>query len=141
MPILQVPAGEKVGPEGLPNLLKLGEKEDEGEKMKEVDDKEEEMEGKRRDEEDIQESLVVEEGMIVNFPMVPLLLWQLLLQDSFQKEEIKQSHCRDTQRSNIMNYLVTIEAPDHMPLASLPCLPEQCNDCGKKKLFKKVQPF
>ena len=29
------------------------------------------MEGKRRDEEDMQDSLVVEEGMIVKFPLVP----------------------------------------------------------------------
>ena len=36
------------------------------------DDEEEEMEGKRRDEEDIQDSLVVEEGMIANFPLVPV---------------------------------------------------------------------
>ena len=30
------------------------------------------MEGKRRDEEDIQDSLVVQEGMIVRFPLVPV---------------------------------------------------------------------
>ena len=30
-----------------------------------------------------------------------------------------------------MNYLVTPEVPDHLPLATLPCLPEQCNHCGK----------
>ena len=36
-----------------------------------MDDYEEEMEGKRRDEEDMQDSLVVEEGMIVKFPLVP----------------------------------------------------------------------
>ena len=30
-----------------------------------------------------------------------------------------------------MNYLLTPEAPDHLPLATLPCLPEQCNHCGK----------
>ena len=29
------------------------------------------MEGKRRDEEDMKDSLVVEEGMIVKFPLVP----------------------------------------------------------------------
>ena len=32
------------------------------------------MEGKRRDEEEWQESLVVEDGMMVNFPLVPLPL-------------------------------------------------------------------
>ena len=30
-----------------------------------------------------------------------------------------------------MNYLVTPEAPDHLPLATLPCSPEQYNQCGK----------
>ena len=30
-----------------------------------------------------------------------------------------------------MNYLLTPKAPDHLPLATLPCLPEQCNHCGK----------
>ena len=30
-----------------------------------------------------------------------------------------------------MKYLVTPEAPDHLPLATLPCLTEQCNRCGK----------
>ena len=30
-----------------------------------------------------------------------------------------------------MSYLVTPEAPDHLPFATLPCLPEQCNHCGK----------
>ena len=30
-----------------------------------------------------------------------------------------------------MNYLGPPEAPDHHPLATLPCLPEQCSHCGK----------
>ena len=30
-----------------------------------------------------------------------------------------------------MNYMVSPEAPDHLPLATLPCLLEQCNHCGK----------
>ena len=34
------------------------------------EDDEEEMEGKRRDEEDIQDSLVVQEGIIVKIPLV-----------------------------------------------------------------------
>ena len=62
MPVLQVPVGEEGGPGGLPNLLKLGEKEEYGEEKKEDDDEEEEMEGKKRDEEDIQNRLVVQEG-------------------------------------------------------------------------------
>ena len=56
---------------------------------------------------------------------------QLLLQGSFKQEEVKQPHRRDTQRPNIMNYLVTPEVPDHLPLATLSCLPEKSNHCGK----------
>ena len=93
------------------------------------------MEGKRRDGDDMQDCLVVEEGMMVKFLLVPfatcLLPLQLLLQGSFNQEEVKQLHCRDTQRPNIMNHLVPPEAPDHMPLAPLPCLPEECNHCSK----------
>ena len=46
--------------------------EEDGEEKKEDDDKEEEMEGKRREDEDIQDCLVVQEGMIVKFPLVPV---------------------------------------------------------------------
>ena len=63
-------------PEGLLNLLKEEEDKD-GEK--EDDDKEEEMEGKRRDREDMQDSLLVEEVMIVKFPMVHFATCLLLL--------------------------------------------------------------
>ena len=91
------------------------------EEKKEDDDEEEEMAGKRRDEEDMQDSLVVEEGMIVKFPLVPfttcLLPLQLLLQCSFQQEKVEQPHWRDT---HIMNYVVPPEAPNNLPLATLP---------------------
>jgi hypothetical protein len=57
----------------------------------------------------VEDSLVVEEGIMVKFPSVPfamcLLHLQLLLQCSFHQEEVKQPHCRDTQRPNIMNDL------------------------------------
>ena len=47
-------------------------------------------------------SLVVEEGMLVKYPTVPfvtcLFHLLLLLQDSFHQEEVKQPHCRNTQR-------------------------------------------
>ena len=62
VPVLHVPAGEEGGPEGLPNLLKYGEKREDGEEKREDDDDEEEMEGKRRYEEDMQDSLVLEEA-------------------------------------------------------------------------------
>ena len=93
------------------------------------------MEGKRRDGDDMQDCLVVEEGMMVKFLLVPfatcLLPLQLLLQGSFNQEEVKQPHFIDTQRPNIMNYVVPPEAPDHLPLVTLSCYPEQCNHCGK----------
>ena len=77
----------------------------------------------------MEDSLVVEEGIMVKFPLVLfamcLLHLQLLLQGPFHQEEVKQPHRRDTQRPNIMNYLVTPKAPDHLSLATLPCLPEQ----------------
>ena len=60
--------GEEGGPGGLPNLLK---KED-WEENNEDDEEEDEMVWKRRDEEDIQNSLVVQEGMLVKFPLVPV---------------------------------------------------------------------
>ena len=74
--------------------------------------------------------------MIVKFSLVPfatcLLTLQHSLQGSFHQEEVKQPHLKDTQRPNIMNYVImTPEAPDHLPLATLSCLIEQCNHCGK----------
>ena len=64
-----------------------------------------------------------------------LLLLQLLLQGSFLQEEVKQPLCRNAQKPNIMSYQGPPEAPVHLPLATLPCLPEQCNHCGKN-LYK-----
>ena len=60
-----------------------------------------------------------------------LSLLQLLFQGSFKQDKVQQPHHKDTQRPNIMNYLVTPKAPDHLPLAPLSCLPEQYNHCGK----------
>ena len=73
MPVLQVPSGEDGMSGGFPNILKEEEQED---------------------------SLVVEESMLVKFPMVRfvtcLLHLKLLLQGSCHQEEVKQPHCRDT---------------------------------------------
>ena len=41
-------------------------------RRKRIIEKGEETKGKRRDEEDMQDSLVVEEGLMVDFPLVPL---------------------------------------------------------------------
>ena len=82
----------------------------------------------------MQDSLVVEEGLIVKFPLVTfapcLLPLQLQLPGSFQQEEVKQPNWRDTQRPSVMNYRVPPEAPDHLPLFALPCLPEYCSHCA-----------
>ena len=121
VPVLQVPVGEERGPSGLPNTLKEGEKEEDWEEKLEDDDDEEEIEGKRRDTKDMQDSLVVEEGMIIKFPLVSYAILKRLLQCSFHQEEIKQPHHRDTQKPNIMNYL---------PVTTLPGLPEQCSHFG-----------
>ena len=57
VPVLQVPAGEEVGPGGLPNLMKqVPEKEQDGEEKKEDVGDEEEMERKRSDEESVTKS-------------------------------------------------------------------------------------
>ena len=75
---------------------------------------------------------MVEDGKLVKLPFATCLLHlQLLLQVSFHQEEVKQPHCQDTHRPNIMNDLEPPEAPAHLPLATLPCKPEQCNHCGK----------
>ena len=121
VPVRQVPAGEEGGPESLPNLLKEEEKEEDGEEKKEDYNDDEEMEGKMRDEEDMQDSLVVQEGIMIKFSLVSyatfLLPLQLLLQGSFH-QEVKQPHPRDAQRPNIRNYLVPSEAPAHLPLTT-----------------------
>ena len=49
MPVLQVLAGEEGEPLGLPNFSKEEEKEEDDEEKKENYEKEEEIEGKRRD--------------------------------------------------------------------------------------------
>ena len=81
-----MPAGKEGGPGGLPSLPKEEEKHDEEKK----DDYVEKMEGKRRVDEDMPDSLVVEEGICVKFPLVPfascLLTLKLLLQGSFKQE-------------------------------------------------------
>ena len=64
VPVLQVPVGEERGRGGLPNVLKEVKKEE----KKENDYDEEGMGRKRSDEEDMQDSPVVKEGIILKFP-------------------------------------------------------------------------
>ena len=67
MPVLQVLAGEEEGHGGLPSLTKQeGEKRDDEVRKEDYVD-EEGMEGKRRDEEEMQFSMLVDEGKMVNF--------------------------------------------------------------------------
>ena len=104
VPVLQVPAGEQGGPGGLPNLLKYGEKKEDGEEKKEDDDKEEEMEGKRRDEEDMQDSLMVEEGMMFNFHLVPLPLVSFLCSSCYKimsAQKKLNTHIVEMQKKNL----------------------------------------
>ena len=111
------------------------EKEEDGEKKKEDDDDdEEEMEGKRRDEEDIMGCLVVQEGMIVKFPLVTVATLAAPVSSFFSssKKKLRNNIERYT---NIINNLLTHKASDHLPLATLPWLPEQCNHCGAKIIF------
>ena len=93
------------------------------------------MEGKRRDEEDMQDCMVVEEGMMVKFSLVPFstcfLPLQLLIPGSIHQKEVRQAHLRDIQRPKIIYYVVPPEVPNHLPLSTLPCLKEQCNHCGR----------
>ena len=85
---------------------------------------------------EIEDSLMVEEGVLVKFPLdlfhhlspspaVPTSRFY------FHQEEVKQPHCGDTQIPKIMNCLGPPEAADHLPLATLLCLTEQCNHCVK----------
>ena len=62
------------GPRGLPKLLKEEEKEEDDEEKKEYDEEEEMMEGQRRDEEDMEDSLMVEGGIMVKLPWDPFIL-------------------------------------------------------------------
>ena len=83
----------------------------------------------------MQDSLVVEGGILVKFSLVPFTTFfvplQLLLLGSLHQEEGKQPHHRDTQRSNIITYIVLPKAPDHLLLATLSCLSGHCIHFGQ----------
>ena len=113
------PCWREGGPGGIQNLLKEEWKELDGTEKKEDDYDQEEMEGKRRNEEKMQRSLVV-----VKFPLVPfatcLLPLELLLQGFFHQQEVKQPHRSDTQKTQQMHQITWHS-----------CLPEQCNHCDQ----------
>ena len=88
----------------------------------------------------MEDSLVVEDGMLVKFSLVPLAICllhlQLLFQGSFHQEEVKQPHCRDTKKTKNHEFMRPPEAQDHLQLAPFPFLQEQYNNCGTN-FFKK----
>ena len=89
----------------------------------------------------MEDSLVVEEGIMVKFPSVPfamcLLHLQLLFQGSFHQEEVKEPNCRYT--PNIMNDLgllrhqLTCHSP-HFTVCQNTAIPVA-------RTSKKKQPF
>ena len=121
--IRKVHAGEEGGPGGLPNLLKEEEKQEDDDEKKEDDEEEEKIKGKRKDEDEMQDSLMVEECMMVNFPLVPcslgnttcLLPLHHLLQCSFQEEEVKQPHCRDAKIRTSLSGTALCTCHHHTP--------------------------
>ena len=102
------------------------------------------MEGNRRDEEEIQDDLVVEVVLMVNFPLVPFLLVSFPCSscaDDFPAKKKVNNHIVEMQKDptsclktiekkllvrhsfkNITS-LYTSEAPDHLSPANLPCYP------------------
>ena len=67
--------------------------EDDEEEKNEDDDEEEAMEGKTRDAEEMQDIMVLEEGMMVNFPLVPLPLVSFTCSSCFLPiRSLKQQH-------------------------------------------------
>ena len=69
----------------------------------------------------VEDSLVVEGVMLIKFPLVTFATFflhlQLLLKGSFHQEEVKQPHCKDTQRPKIMNFwsLLRHQIACHLP--------------------------
>ena len=51
-------------------------------------------------------------------------------EDDDEEEEMEGKRRDEEDMPNIMKYLVPPQAPDHLPLANLPCLLEQGKHCG-----------
>ena len=64
-------------------------------------ERKEEVESKCEDEEEIQDGLVVEDVMMVHFPLVPFFL-------VYYQMKVKQSHGREAQGPFILHYLLEI---------------------------------
>ena len=82
----------------------------------------------------MQDSLVVEEDVMVKFPLVSFITYPLPLKLLFQgfsyQEEVEQSYCKYTQDPTSRIFWCP-ETPDLLLRATLPCFSEQCNHCGK----------
>ena len=110
------------GLEVLQNLLKQGEKENEGEEKKEDDDDDDNMEGKRRYEEDIKDSRVVQGAGQKNSPWSQLPLLQLLLQGFIQQEEVKKLFLKVNLRTNyLLNFRHVQKVRSHFFLQKYCC--------------------
>ena len=88
----------------------------------------------------MEDSLVVEEVMLVKFPSVPfaacLLHLQLQLQVSFHQEEVKQPQCRDTQKPYIMNFWGILRQQITCNLPPFPVCQNSANTAARTSLKK-----
>ena len=95
---------------------------------------------KRRDDKEMQDSLVLEEGMMVKFPLIPLPLVSLPCISCFKVLSAKKklnNHIVEIHKDpTSFNIYVPPEAPYHLPLATLPCSTAQCNHCSKNFSIK-----
>ena len=104
--------------------------------MKEDDDEEEEMEGQRKDEEDIQDKLVVQEGMIVKFVLVPVITFSVPASRFFPARRSLKPHCTKIQDHELSSDSRGTRSPAtrHTALFARTVQPLW------QELFKKVQP-
>ena len=88
----------------------------------------------------MEDSLVVQEGIMVKIPSVPfamcLLHLQLLLQGSFHQEEVKQPHCRDKQRPKVMNFWGLLRHQITCHLAPFPVCQNSATTVARTSLTK-----
>ena len=109
------------------------------------------MEGKRKDEEDIQNSLVVEEGRMVKFPLVPLPLISFTCISCCKILSAKRklnNHNEQTQhhaysakkqtKKLCWGQLCALPIIKHLPIDALPCLLAQCDHFSRNSSLSKL---
>ena len=72
--------------------------------------------------------------MLVKFPQSLFPLVSLTCSSGFKVLSTKKklsNYSVEIHKDKNQEFLGPPEAPDHLPLATLPCLLEQCNHCGK----------